>query len=108
VELWYFKEHWEHRPRVTLYGTRNLSSDHAAKSGKVGLPDISNNVGPVKSFLSALLHSLREWSCSFSAICASTTRMRRWDRRCPSSFFFSVLGRIGRNTYSVFFSTVAA
>jgi hypothetical protein len=21
VELWYFKEHWEHRPRVTLYGT---------------------------------------------------------------------------------------
>jgi hypothetical protein len=32
VELWYFKEHWEHRPRVTLYGTRNLSSDHAGKS----------------------------------------------------------------------------
>jgi hypothetical protein len=29
VELWYFKERWEHRPRVTLYGTRNLSSDHA-------------------------------------------------------------------------------
>jgi hypothetical protein len=25
VELWYFKEHWEHRPRVTLYGTRNVS-----------------------------------------------------------------------------------
>jgi hypothetical protein len=22
VELWYFKEHWEHRPRVILYGTR--------------------------------------------------------------------------------------
>jgi hypothetical protein len=22
VELWYFKEPWEHRPRVTLYGTR--------------------------------------------------------------------------------------
>jgi hypothetical protein len=21
VELWYFKEHWEHRPRVILYGT---------------------------------------------------------------------------------------
>ena len=21
VELWYFKEPWEHRPRVTLYGT---------------------------------------------------------------------------------------
>jgi hypothetical protein len=32
VGLWYFKEHWEHRPRVTLYGTRNLSSDHAGKS----------------------------------------------------------------------------
>ena len=22
VELWYFKEPWEHHPRVTLYGTR--------------------------------------------------------------------------------------
>jgi len=32
VELWYFKEHWEHRPRVILYGTRNLSSDHATES----------------------------------------------------------------------------
>ena len=21
VELWYFKEHWKHRPRVILYGT---------------------------------------------------------------------------------------
>jgi hypothetical protein len=21
VELWYFKQHWEHRPRVILYGT---------------------------------------------------------------------------------------
>jgi hypothetical protein len=21
VELWYFKEHWEHRPQVILYGT---------------------------------------------------------------------------------------
>jgi hypothetical protein len=22
VELWYFEEHWEHPPRVILYGTR--------------------------------------------------------------------------------------
>jgi hypothetical protein len=22
VEVWYFKQPWEHRPRITLYGTR--------------------------------------------------------------------------------------
>src|ERR1700691_2261360 len=32
-------------------------------SNAPGLPDISNNVGPVKSFLSALLHSLQRVFC---------------------------------------------
>jgi hypothetical protein len=27
VELWYFKEHWEHRPRVILYGTHSCQNN---------------------------------------------------------------------------------
>jgi hypothetical protein len=53
------------RLRVTEFGWRacsNLTAELAlmcTDAGKVAKPDISNNVGPVKSFLSALLRSLR-------------------------------------------------
>jgi len=48
----------------------------AANSWLVGLPDISNNVGPVKLFLSALLHSLLRLVLLVFLDSASTTTAR--------------------------------
>src|ERR1700676_3311300 len=45
---------------------------------KLGLPDISNNVGPVKSFLSRLLRSLRRVGLPCSLLTSASTTTARF------------------------------
>src|ERR1700737_2051811 len=45
---------------------------------EVGLPDISNNVGPVKSFLSRLLRSLRRVGLPCSLLTSASTTTARF------------------------------
>ena len=47
---------------------RKNSTLSAVQGGTSGLPDISNNVGPVKHFLSRLLHLLKRVFSSASFV----------------------------------------
>ena len=57
---------------------RQCSALFRLSSEKLGLPDISNNVGPVKSFLSRLLRSLRRVGLPCSLLTSASTTTARF------------------------------